>query len=302
MKESDWNDLKVNKIALTNSEDADIVFITFDTIEDAARMTSLARNLPQTNQPNDPRFVMFIDPRAKKRYNAIQNIAKTVRTKSDNQIQTTVRNGKRDFLLRQKTRGDQTPWSQIPPILLEEQLPQFEIGLFKNIFDETNEDDDQIEDDNTKQREEETEALNDLSKEIQRQYEEDEERLKRTLSHQSQSFAPPSKVTKKQDIQPAGSQSDNDADTESDSGQKGNHEMSRTVKTVLHSTLKSEDSSSNHQEEFHGFSIPETPTSPKHKLVTRYNSEQLRNRKQFPKTNEKIFKPICEPEIGQYHG
>ena len=98
-----------------SNDDADIVFLTFFNWEEAVKLIARARNLPQTNNPEDPRFVMYVDPRARKRYNAIQNIAKTIRTKCNGDIQTSVRNGKFDNLLRQKPRGDQTPWDRFLP-------------------------------------------------------------------------------------------------------------------------------------------------------------------------------------------
>ena len=77
---------------------------------------------------------MYVDNRAKKRYNAYQNVAKSIRQKSSNRIQMTIRNGQYNFLLRQKEKGDQTPWNLIPPVVLEQRLPEIEIGLFNNIY------------------------------------------------------------------------------------------------------------------------------------------------------------------------
>ena len=64
-------------------------------------------------------------------------------------MQTSIRTGKRDFLLRQKERGNTTPWTQIPPIRIEQRIPEFEIGLFKDVFSNTitKEDDEDEEED-----------------------------------------------------------------------------------------------------------------------------------------------------------
>ena len=99
------------------------------------KLTSRAKNLPQTKNDEDPRFcnVLLIQELAK-RFNAVQNVAKTIRNKSNGNTQTTLRTGKHDFLLRQKVRGDTTPWGQIPPIKLDQNLPDFEIGLYKDIY------------------------------------------------------------------------------------------------------------------------------------------------------------------------
>ena len=116
---------------------------------------------------------MFVDPRARKRYKAIQNVAKTIRIKSNGNTQTTVRTGKHDFLLRHKVRGDTTPWGQIPPVKLDQNLPDFEIGLYRDIYiTEQDEDERQteIEDDIQAQNEDDLE----ISNEVKRQYLEDQ--------------------------------------------------------------------------------------------------------------------------------
>ena len=55
--------------------------------------------------------------------------------------------GKKDFLLRQRVKGSTTPWAEIPPISIHQELPDFEIGIFndivnpeKNIKDNDNKD------------------------------------------------------------------------------------------------------------------------------------------------------------------
>ena len=79
MTENDWNEIEVKKITSTNNEDSDIVFVLCATMEDASKITSKAANLPKNNKENDPRIIMFVDKKAKKRYDAIQNVAKTMR-------------------------------------------------------------------------------------------------------------------------------------------------------------------------------------------------------------------------------
>ena len=236
MNETEWDGIDVTKIALTNTENSDIAFITFKTFEDAAKVTSKAHNLPKNNLPNDPRLIMYVDQRAKKRFDAVQNIAKTIRIKSANTIQTTVRNGRRDFLLRQKNRGDLTPWSQIPPIKLEEDIPDFEIGIFKNIYSENSsetdendhgeeEDDEDVEEEeNEKMSTNEREEQQEISNEIARQYSKDEELIKRQHSEESLPGVPAAKAIKKLTFQPTGT------NEEVENEQHCSHEMSKSVK------------------------------------------------------------------------
>ena len=176
LTDEDWDDIHIREIRQTNSEEADIIFIERETREDAAKITVKAKNLVNNNKVDDPRLVMFVDKRATKRFNAIQNIARTNRQKSEGTKQTTIRNGRYDFLLRQKDKGDTTPWNLIPPLNLDQDLPDIEIGMFKNIYTPRNdddlvgnneEDDQVINDDIDDMDENETE---DLSNEIRRQY------------------------------------------------------------------------------------------------------------------------------------
>ena len=125
-------------------------------------------NLPKTSSKSDPRIEMFIYQRARKRYHAIQNIAKTLRLKAGNSVQTSLRNGRRDFLLRQKPRGDSTPWNQVPPLKLDENIPDFEIGEYNNIYENEIEEVDPL-------ALEDQQDMQDLSNEIRRQYQQQEE-------------------------------------------------------------------------------------------------------------------------------
>ena len=94
----------------------------------------MARNLPQTGQPNAPRITMHVDKRARSRFNAFNSIAKTIRLESEGTRQTCIRTGRHDLLLRQKDRSDNTPWSQVPPFRIETDIPPFEIGMYKELY------------------------------------------------------------------------------------------------------------------------------------------------------------------------
>ena len=103
--------------------------------QDAMQITSRAKNLPPDLTGTGPRLVMYTDRRAKARFRAYQLIAKTMRDESGQTIQTNIRTGKTDFLLRARKKGDDTPWSQVPPIKITQKLPAFEEGLYKDIKD-----------------------------------------------------------------------------------------------------------------------------------------------------------------------
>ena len=131
MTDDDWEQIKIEDIQLTDN--TDIIFVNFKTKDDVTQFTSRAKNLAHDMGEKTPRLVMYVDRRASKRHKAYVNIAKTIREHSNNSLQTSVRTGKNDFLVRSRPKGDNTPWSQIPPIQIVQELPQFEIGMYHDI-------------------------------------------------------------------------------------------------------------------------------------------------------------------------
>ena len=135
--DSEWTSIQIDEIIQTYSEELDILFLKCRTSADTTKITSHACNLPQDSNGTDPRLVQFIDKRAKAQYRAFQVVAKTLReeaTIKGQKIQTNLRTGRTDFLLRIWQLGDQTPWAELPPIHIEQKIPNFEIGLFKDIY------------------------------------------------------------------------------------------------------------------------------------------------------------------------
>ena len=136
MSDRDWSSIQIEELMVMDN--SDIIFIRCKSYEDAARITANAKYLPNDNGPNSPRIIMHIDIRAKKRHKAFLNVAKSIRELSNNTIQTSVRAGRKDFLLRQRPRGTNTPWSQIPPNRIAQELPGIEIGIYKDIINPSN--------------------------------------------------------------------------------------------------------------------------------------------------------------------
>ena len=260
-----------------------------ETIDDISILTSKAYKLPNTNRKTDPRFVMYIDPRARRRHSAIQTIAKTIRTKAGNTIQTSLRNGRRDFILRQKTRGDLTPWGQIPPININENIPDFEIGDYINIYNEDIKESEENLDIDKEINVLDPEEEQDISNEILRQY---QTTNKRNHSESPNISRHSPKTKKKLTFQPSGTE----GDTESD-GEPGNHNISTTIKSILHSTAKDEILSSSRMEDQESKTVPETPDVPQ--IVTRYHSEYTKKTQYHPnnKENQNQFQ-----ETAQHHG
>ena len=135
ISETDWNQIDIDQIHQTITEDSDIIFVKCHTQADTQIITSHTKNLPQNDSGNGPRLINFIDSRAKARYKGYQQVARTLREESNTPIQTNIRTGRTDFLLRVRKKGDNTPWSSIAPLKLDQKIPNFEVGIFKDIFE-----------------------------------------------------------------------------------------------------------------------------------------------------------------------
>ena len=85
-----------------------------------------------------PRIAMYVDRRAAKRHKAYLNIARTIRENVHEPTQTSLRTGKNYFLLRSRIKGDLTPWNEIPPLLINQEIPEFEIGNYRDIVNPSN--------------------------------------------------------------------------------------------------------------------------------------------------------------------
>ena len=149
MEDRDWDMIEITNIILTDN--SDIVFVNCKNQNDATELTSRAKNLPKDDSNNGPRLMMHVDRRAMKRHKAILAIAKSIRQHSNNTVQTSVRSGKNDFLLRQRPKGSSVPWSEIPPMQLSQEIPEFEIGRYKDLVNPENNPEDEMEDDDADQ-------------------------------------------------------------------------------------------------------------------------------------------------------
>ena len=135
LSEESWDSIQMEEIVQTQSEGSDIIFIKCKEEKDAQMITQNAKNLPQDTEGQGPRLVSYIDSRAKARHRAYIQIAKTLRENATKTIQTNIRTGRNDFLLRMREKGDPTPWSLIPPLKVTQKLPNFEVGLYKSVND-----------------------------------------------------------------------------------------------------------------------------------------------------------------------
>ena len=289
MEEEIWESIQMEELIL--NENSDTVFIKCKTTQDASKFTSRAKNLHQENEPDTPRIIMWVDQRASKRFKAIQTIAKAMRDHTPNTIQTTIITGKKDFLLRKRNKGDQTPWSEVPPVILTQKIPEFEVGSYNDILNPDNINPNEPETENKEEDPNDIENIELIIQDMTRQNTEittkkrdrtiEEDKLnkkKRSTPNEMDNLSQPSP-----DITPIPS---NDEDNESDQRKISN-------KQILNSTLinkpgiptsKSIQLADNSVKMItHYFSVPETPN-----MIRKDNQPN-------------IFRPIPETPENENH-
>jgi len=207
IQDQTWNDIDIVEIYQTDGEES-ILFIKCASQEDAAKITAHAVNLPASSDQSAPRLGMHIDQRARLRHRAIQRVAKSIRDELQNTVQTSIRNGKFDFLLRVRDKKDQSKWSQIAPVVIRTPLPPFEIGNFKSDYL-----DHSVLQEESDREEDENREMEMIQREIQSQVQEEEARSipvvqADTQSNPAEQMAPKSQAFKHQ-LSPSQSQTQN---------------------------------------------------------------------------------------------
>ena len=263
MNDKDWDEIKIQQIVA--AENSDIVFIYCELQDDAAKITINAKKLPQESNSEAPRITMYIDSRARKRHKAILNIAKTVREHSKFTVQTTVRIGKSDFLLRKREKGDTTPWGEIAPIIITQELPEFEIGEYKDIINPEN----VIQRDHEIEADEEDIEAEKVSQEIEDQLKKQNKRSHDISESNENSNGMPRKASRKdKDSIKDKDETGSDGDIESDGESKSNNILNSTpIPIQRNETLQKPTQKLMSIQEIpnkmimkeHYFSLPETP-------------------------------------------
>ena len=131
--DKDWEKIEFQELIQTGGEKSEIIFLKCANTEDAAFITSHTKNLPNEKTGQGPRLITHIDRKAKAHYQAFNTIAKSKREKSKFTIQTNIIIGQNDYLLRERPKGETTPWQHIAPTVINHRIPPFEIGMYNKI-------------------------------------------------------------------------------------------------------------------------------------------------------------------------
>ena len=305
MEEETWESIQIEEVIV--NENSDTIFLRCKTTTDASKFTARARNLPQDLDPTEaPRLNMWVDQRASKRYKAIQAIAKAMRDHTPNTIQTTIRTGKRDFLLRRRDKGDTTPWVDIPPIIINQKLPDFEVGEYFNIINP--EDKASSEPENSDKGNEEIEDIDRIAHEISKQSSiEDtnkrdrtteadlQNKRKRNDTSENLSQTPPNMTPEPSD--------DEDQDPKTDKNTIRQLNSTLINHPTTHCTRSLQHTDNNTKMLTHYFSVPESPctqTKQKHKILTIPETPEYGHQNTpHPTKGKKCAKPQPQLELSQ---
>ena len=283
MTEQDWDQMEVENII--QSQNSDIIYIQCKNQEDASRITSKAKNLPKDTGPETPKIIMYVDKRARKRHKALLNIAKSMREHSKNTIQTSIRTRKNDFLLRKRTKGDSTPWTEIPPVLISQTIPEFEVGIYTDMINIEN----NIKEDDV--MEEDSEEIEEITKDI---LEENNANKKRDRTKEETLL----ENTKKGKLYSEESSPENSEAEETEDQNRTDRDLNSTPIQVEDTTpplnkIPSQSRTLQHSKKFkpqieHYFSVPDTPLS-------RIKTQELIKYQTIPETPEaNVIKAITK--------
>lgn len=115
---------QIEKIRPPNKEQWNTLYLRFKTLSSSSKVNSYAANMRKEGE-NRPQITFYITPVIWDRFSAIENFAYKIRNPDDDStpMSTNVRLGYDDFILRTRDVSDRTPWSQIAPVVLPDNLP-----------------------------------------------------------------------------------------------------------------------------------------------------------------------------------
>ena len=124
--------INIVQIYSSQSDNSPTIYIKCKSDEDVSTITSHAHNLPRPDRDTiADTLVPHIPKILYQRYKACEKLLWQYRKSDQGNIQTNLRLGRYDFLLRSRTKGDPTPWKFITPIRIPNTFPKPELNLLK---------------------------------------------------------------------------------------------------------------------------------------------------------------------------
>jgi hypothetical protein len=121
-----YDDLNIEEVFTSkNGKMKETVYLRLKDKKSVAIIYSHAKYMDK-DDPQKPSLEMYVPYQAFDRYKAIGNLAYQAR-QNDKTTKTDIRIGNKDFIYRQKQRGDNRPWGDIEPEVIPEDFPKIVI-------------------------------------------------------------------------------------------------------------------------------------------------------------------------------
>lgn len=130
MSEEDRRRLKVTSIFFSTNCAPSTLYVECETFEDTANIYKHTANLPK-HAVGSPQLDYFTPPQFYQRRSEIETMAWQIRKRSGGLVQTNIRQARSDYVLRSRPKGSNTPWADIPPIVIPDSIAKFEISKTK---------------------------------------------------------------------------------------------------------------------------------------------------------------------------
>ena len=133
MSQSDRDNVHIIKIFPAKKPNSNIYYVQCETQDDVSLITSHVSNLSNTNfDKNGPQIVTHIPNILYRRYQYCQKMLFKLKMSKPQMLQTNIRLGRSDLLVRYKQKGDDTPWRDVPLIIIPQDAPRPEMNLLKD--------------------------------------------------------------------------------------------------------------------------------------------------------------------------
>ena len=133
MDDDTRNSLEIEKIFPSQNEDAKILYVQCSNSDEAAKITAHAKNISTSNlKESEAAIAIHIPKILYNRYLALEKLMYQLRHSAFGKIQTNIRLGKSDFMVRQRMKGDFRKWKEIPPLEIPNHICQPNLELLKN--------------------------------------------------------------------------------------------------------------------------------------------------------------------------
>ena len=133
MAEDDIDQLKIVKIFPPAKDQWDILYVEFESKEMVNFLMSFTKYMRRDEKEKKPSILKYIPKELFARFSAVESAAFQIRKQSNFKAATNVSFGDTDFVLKTRSKdihpeGTKTPWTQLEPVPLPEDLPKFELN------------------------------------------------------------------------------------------------------------------------------------------------------------------------------